>query len=161
MKRVRECRLAAGLESRVERITESGCWIWLGTTDRKGYGYIWDSEQHRNRRAHRVSYELHRGPIPVGLTLDHKCRVRPCVNPWHLRPATVEENIFAPGSLSPSALEKAQTHCKRGHPLSGENLHLGINPRNRARRFRTCIICKKAVRNLERENEARRARRQA
>src|SRR3990172_9099629 len=67
-----------------EPITETGCWIWLGAVDTCGYGMVRDNSLRRNKRAHRVSYELLRGPIPAGLTIDHLCRVKCCVNPDHL-----------------------------------------------------------------------------
>lgn len=91
----------------------SGCWLWTGCLMPNGYGQI----QHRGTLyAHRVAYELYVGPIPADLTIDHLCRTRSCVNPAHLEPVTFEENIRRGEWHNP------RTHCKRGHPLSGENV---------------------------------------
>lgn len=67
------------------------CWEWLGAITGNGYGGFWDGK--RYGRAHRISYELFRGPIPAGLGLDHTCGNRRCVNPWHLEPVTQRENV--------------------------------------------------------------------
>lgn len=99
----------------------SGCWLWLGGLSH-GYGVL------DQRGAHCISYEHHIGPIPDGLELDHKCRTRACVNPWHLEPVTHAENI--------RRAYRTQTHCKRGHPLSGDNL----TPHRDGRR--QCRACK-------------------
>jgi hypothetical protein len=67
----------------------NGCWIWQGGQNDQGYGTFFDG---RTRRAHRWSFEHFRGPIPPGMPLDHLCRVRLCVNPWHLEVVTASEN---------------------------------------------------------------------
>ena len=65
----------------------SGCWLWTGA-DTRGYGALG-----KNGLAHRVSFEMHVGPILPGLTLDHLCRTPACVNPAHLEPVTLAENV--------------------------------------------------------------------
>jgi len=66
----------------------SGCWLWLGSISKKGYG-----KGPNGRHAHRTIFEHYKGPIPNKLELDHKCRVRSCVNPDHLEPVTTKVNV--------------------------------------------------------------------
>lgn len=68
----------------------AGCWIWQGRPAVTGYGVM--SVNDVVQLAHRLSYELYVGPIPAGLTIDHLCRVRLCVNPSHLEVVTRAEN---------------------------------------------------------------------
>jgi HNH endonuclease len=77
------------LRYRVDGAT--GCWVWAGAVNEHGYGIV-GAGRHGTFRAHRVSYELARGPIPPGLQLDHLCRNRRCINPEHLEPVTNAEN---------------------------------------------------------------------
>lgn len=76
-----------------DRGYETSCWIWQGGINQDGYAMISRLDGKRQVRAHRVLYEKHVGPIPDGAVLDHLCRVRCCVNPAHLEPVTVGENI--------------------------------------------------------------------
>jgi hypothetical protein len=116
----------------------SGCWLWTaGCTD--GYGQIWVGSRAegtgRMAYAHCISYEFYVGPIPEGLELDHKCRVRSCVNPDHLEPVTTRENILR--GMGATARHARQTHCKAGHSLSRDNLGAyGLK-----HGFRRCMKC--------------------
>ena len=111
--------------------TSDECWLWMGTTS-KGYGRHHDSGTWHP--AHRIAYELLVGPVPEGLTLDHLCRVRNCVNPAHLEPVTTRENVMR--GVSVAAQNARKTHCKHGHPFEGENV-LYLN----GGRFRHCRPC--------------------
>lgn len=70
------------------------CWLWTGGVGR-GYGIFYRGADRGGSFtvAHRYAYEALVGPIPAGLTLDHLCRVRGCVNPAHLEPVTQAENV--------------------------------------------------------------------
>jgi hypothetical protein len=70
--------------------TDTGCWEWIGTCQSNGYGAF--AVAGKTLRAHRWAYEHFVGPIPVGLTIDHLCRNRTCVNPEHMEPVTSAEN---------------------------------------------------------------------
>lgn len=98
----------------------AGCWIWKAARDRDGYGFFTPIHG-KHLRAHRVAYELLKGPIPEGLQIDHLCRNTSCVNPNHLEPVTHLENNRR-GVTSFSARNRRKTHCPKGHPYSGDNL---------------------------------------
>lgn len=112
------------------------CWLWTGEIHTKGYGRMYGG---RNRRllAHRVAYELFTGPIPLGLQLDHLCRVRLCVNPAHLEPVTCAENIRR-SPISLASIQRARTHCPQGHPYAGDNLVTRKRGRGTGRHCREC-----------------------
>lgn len=74
----------------------NSCWLWTGTVH-LGYGKF--KPEKRNLAAHRFSYELHKGIIPEGLEINHKCRVKSCVNPEHLEALTHEEHRKADADL--------------------------------------------------------------
>lgn len=91
----------------------SGCWVWTGYVGKNGYGQV--MMNYKRKLAHRAVYELLVGAIPDGLTLDHKCRNRSCVNPDHLEPVAIQENVSR--GIGISANNSRKTKCKRGHSL--------------------------------------------
>ena len=70
----------------------SGCWLWLGSLPPPGYARI--NIKGKSIMAHRFAYKYYRGCIPTGLVIDHLCRMRSCVNPWHMEVVTNRENIL-------------------------------------------------------------------
>lgn len=111
----------------------TACILWGGTIKSNGYGRL--SSHGKVYSAHRFVYEKTRGPIPDGLTLDHLCRNKLCVNPDHLEPVTLRVNILRSNGFA--AKNAAKSHCAHGHELSGRNLIL------RARNGRTERNCRK------------------
>lgn len=96
----------------------SGCWLWERHIKNNGYGTITikDGGRWLTKHAHRVSFQAFVGPVPDGLDLDHKCRVRSCVNPDHLEPVTRSVNL----SRSPIMNRQlGKAHCPAGHLYSG------------------------------------------
>lgn len=72
----------------------NGCWLWQRRIDPDGYGQLQCKINGRSMKtyAHRVAWMAYRSEIPVGLQIDHLCRVRACCNPWHLEPVTNRVN---------------------------------------------------------------------
>jgi HNH endonuclease len=102
---------------------DGDCWIWTRRTNDKGYAYAMADGM--NIRMHRWTYEQLIGPIPEGLELDHECKRRNCVNPYHLNPVTHAVNLTG----------RWKTYCKRGHPRTPDSVY----------KSGSCRACRKEV----------------
>lgn len=109
---------------------EGMCWTWTGCLNSKNYGCVGFDK--KVRLTHRVSYELHKGPIPEGLQIDHLCRNTRCCNPHHLEAVTGKVN-------SERSVTARKTHCKQLHALAGPNLKIKNKPRGGSQR--QCVVC--------------------
>ena len=92
----------------------SGCWLWHGAVNPRGYGSF--GLNGRTVLAHRHAYELTTGPIPTGLFLLHRCDVPACVNPDHLHVGTHAENMTEMTSRGRSGV--GDRNSSRRHPRS-------------------------------------------
>lgn len=101
------------------------CLMFIGADNGNGYGQF--RYNGSNGYAHRYAWERANGPIPDGLTVDHLCRVRLCVNVRHLELVEGVENYLR--------AVRIRTHCPNGHEYTGRT-------ENGKRR---CMECKLAV----------------
>lgn len=93
-------RLAAGFRTkrtlkeklfdRLEYVTESGCLLWTGPEHCGGYGVV--GHNRKKNMAHRLAWEIEKGPIPAGMCVLHKCDTRRCCNVNHLFIGTKKDN---------------------------------------------------------------------
>lgn len=123
------------LEASSIPVTETGCWLWLGYTE-KGYGRF--SVSGVTRRVHCVSYVVYNGAIPKGVCVLHKCDITICCNPNHLFLGTRKDNIMDMVKKRRHWLHN-KTHCKNGHEYTLENTYFYKRKNNRI-----CRICNAA-----------------
>ncbi len=143
------------IKAACEMIPEAGCWIWMGRTNKEGYGRIHPSPRDKNPSigVHRLSYALANGldvlAIPRTLCVRHRCDTPICVNPDHLILGTWKENVHDAKNRGRHAVafqevdgEVAGT-CKNGHDLRVVGVYdHGIQ--QSGYRLRVCHACKKA-----------------
>lgn len=110
-----------GLIERVMPEPNTGCWIWMGVLNSGGYGVV--KAEGRSVYAHRHSWRLRNGKIPDGLSILHKCDIRPCINPDHLYPGTPRQN-------SDDAISRGRTHKWAGKRARGANPNAKLSEAN-------------------------------
>ena len=117
--------------SKVDK-SQGECWNWTANAPGKRYGHFFLNG--KARIAHRVAYELQKGPIPEGLTIDHLCRNTFCVRGDHLE--AVPQRVNTIRGISPIARNANALVCIRGHPLVGLNLY--VYPKSGKRACKEC-----------------------
>lgn len=121
----------------------SGCWLWDGSYSTTGYGQF--SIGLRPKKAHRVSWLLHRGPIPKGSFVLHRCDNPACVNPEHLEIGSHRKNMDdmrqrgharggRPGIGNPKITEQQAAEIRRryenGETYAGLAAAYGLRSKN-------------------------------
>ena len=127
------------LESNIDKAGGEGCWEWKGYIEPAGRvaGYGRVRILGKLTMAHRAVYIALKGKIQDGMTLDHLCRNRACVNPDHLEPVPAKVNVLR--GIGPTAINAAKVFCIRGHRLVGN---------------RRCTVCiAEAHRNYYKEHK--------
>jgi len=110
----------AYFDARVERIPFDTCWHWTGTLSQRGQYGLLNVPPLSQYRAHRVAWEIYRGPLPADTrSIDHLCRVSDCVNPDHLEVVTQKTNVLR--GVGPTAENARKASCLRGHPFTPAN----------------------------------------
>lgn len=132
------------------RVDASGdCWEWTGGRTVAGYGWLYGNDlDGRPNYAHRFVWVELVGPIPDGYEIDHLCKNRGCVNPDHLEPVTPAENK----RRSPKPRISV---CRRGHPLTPDNLYQWVYKGSPGRQCRACALVRADARH-QRLREANR-----
>lgn len=125
--------------SKVGIAARDECWLWRGAKNVKGYGNF------RSKSAHVVAFALANGEPAKGLTIDHLCRNRSCVNPLHLEAVSLQENIRRHTSTI--------THCKHGHELGNDNITMITRPDGIRRRCKVCHVRQEIKRRARRKAE--------
>lgn len=118
------------------------CWEWTGAKLKAGYGLIGTESHRRPALTHRLSWELHYGPIPDGLFVCHYCDNPSCVNPLHLFLGKNQDNVtdmvlkgrhghgvrYGHGKLNDAAVRELRLQAARGVPSSALADRFGITP---------------------------------
>lgn len=126
-------------ENNIALNSTTGCLEWKLYLDKDGYGSFRVGT--KKFKSHRLAYLIKHGEIDDSLVIDHKCRNRSCCNPEHLRLVPKGVNTIE-NSLAASAKNTVKTHCKNGHPLTGDNLKVYLNKGKYARQ---CVTCHKIL----------------
>lgn len=122
------------LKSKI-KVVESGCWEWQFSLNSMGYPQL--SFENRYHMGNRLMMLAVHGPFDPMLEVCHRCDNGKCINPDHLFLGTRSDNVRDSVQKRRHGLSK-KDFCKRGHPLSGDNLDIRTH---QGKRMRSCRLC--------------------
>ena len=124
----------------------TGCWLWTGATQTFGYGKV--TVNWKSYSAHRLSWILHKGEIPAGMSVLHHCDNPACVSPSHLFLGSQFDNMKDMARKGRSRNQRAgATHCIHGHEFTPENTYTYSGQRM----CKTCVFTRTAFYRQQRK----------
>ena len=147
--------LLCKVQNRIERLPWSGCWIWMGATNRAGYAKASNAfTGQKTRIVHRAILQEQLGvQLPINIYACHSCDVPSCINPAHIWPGTQLDNLrdaINKGKKigSDGAFNARKTHCPYGHEYTQKNTRMKSGTRQ-------CKACHKVrLRDWKRKQRA-------
>ncbi len=122
---------------KVDKKTTSECWNWKACKNKQGYGRIGIAAS-QCVNAHRFSWVLHFGEIPLGHFVCHKCDNPSCVNPYHLFTGTRQDNT------NDMVIKKRSKHFNR-EEFYGVRFEKRYDGENRKGRWRSFICINEKI----------------
>jgi len=140
--------------NKINKNSETGCWDWQGHVNLLGYGAFWcklnGEAVVKSRQAHRISFLIKNGYLSPGMSIDHICRNKQCVNPEHLRQVTPRINTLE-NSIGPAVKNLNKTECINGHHFTDGNTYLRKHANGST--HRRCRECERLKMNKKRAME--------
>lgn len=112
-------------ERHIDRNGPNGCWIWTGSGNKAGYGQFRIGRSNQGNpviSVHRWSYEHHKGPIPEGQIVRHRCDNPRCSNPEHLVLGTHKDNSDDKLARNPNVRGYKRPPMSRQRKLTDEQV---------------------------------------
>jgi hypothetical protein len=136
---------------------ETMCWEWTASLH-NGYGRISLPGGRSTVDAHVASWLIHHGSYHRSLSVLHHCDNKRCIRIEHLYLGTTSDNArdAIDRGLFNADWRGDLTHCKQGHPLSGDNLRIESQRDGTVGSMRVCKACQRERSRQYREKKASR-----